>query len=632
MRRLLTMLALGWAVAAVAQPAPVPAVPDAAIASFVDGYVANAVDQLGLPSASVAVVRDGRPILLRSYGFADYKAHRRADPYGTMYRQASISKLFTWLVVMQQVEAGKLDLDKDVNAYLDFRIPDAFGKPVTLRHLMTHTAGFAERYRGVFDPGPPQPLGKLLRENVPARVNSPGSTMAYSNYGAALAGYIAERAAGVPLLDLIQQRILTPLGMTRSTFAQPLPAGLKPLLAEGYLPGSRTPIDFEWVGTPGARGMSSTPADMTRFMAVLLNGGGGIVRPDTLATMMTLQRPIGPGLGAGMGLGFIGGTRNGVRNFGHGGNLNGTATLLELFPDARLGIYLAFNGQGLNGAANHVRRDLVQALTDRFAGGLATPVRAVPAVSTAADVAGSYVNARRSNSGLFAFPDLVDPTVVALDKDGAITVSTATRSDGSKRRWLPVARDRFAEAETGSALVFERDGDGRVSGMAGELVYSVAEFDRVGGWLRLVAPALGAAFGVIVLTALALPAGAITRRAWRVRPIQAPRRGRGWYGLARLGAWLIIGAVALAVVYFSRALNDFALITTGADPWLLAIRIMFALAALGSIALVIDGFAAWRDGTRGLWRKLWAVLAGIAGLAIVATIVRFGLVTFPTSY
>ncbi len=644
MRKLLAAVLICWAAAAGAQaPAPVSppaeasAPSDAAITGFVDGYIANAVDQLGLPSASVSVVRDGRTILLKSYGFADFKAQRRATPDATLYRQASISKLFTWLMVVQQVEAGRLDLDKDVNAYLDFRIPNAFGKPVTLRHLMTHTAGFDERYRGVFDALPPPELGKLLRENIPARIYPPGQTLAYSNYGAALAGYIAERAAGKPLLTLIQERILTPLGMRHSSFVQPLPPGLAPLVASGYAPGSREALDFEYVGTPGAGGLSSTAADMTRFMTMLLNGGSldgvQVVRPETLAAMLRITRPLGPGLPAGIGLGFIGGTRDGVRYMGHGGNLTGSATLLQLLPDARLGIYMAFNGQGNGGAAGHVRRDLIPALITRFAGGVAAPVKAVPtAQSTAAEVAGAYVTARRSHFGLFAFPDLIDPTIVAADTDGAITVSTAKRSDGSLLRWVPVARDRFAEAESGSPLVFERGADGAVRGMAGELVYPVAEYDRVPGWLASVVPVLSTALIVIMATALAWPAGRILRGAWRVRPIQASRRGRGWYLWARLGAWAVVAAVLVLAVYFTKSQRDLAMISNGADPWLMAIRVTMALAALGCAALIFDAFAAWRDGTRGLWRRLWAVIAGTAALAIVAAILQFGLVTFSTSY
>ena len=655
MRKMLAALLIGWAAAAGAQAptvlarpvtsAPAPTVTaaapaaasDAAIAGFVDGYIANAVDQLGLPSASVSVVRDGRTILLKSYGYADLKSGRRATPDTTLYRQASISKLFTWLVVMQQVEAGKLDLDKDVNTYLDFRIPDAFGKPVTLRHLMTHTAGFDERYRGIFDALPPPELGRLLRENIPARVYPPGQTMAYSNYGAALAGYIAERAAGKPLLTLIQERILTPLGMAHSSFVQPLPPGLAPLVASGYAPGSREAMAFEYVGAPGAGGLSSTAADMTRFMTMLLNGGSldgvQVVRPETLAAMLRVTRPLGPGLPAGIGLGFIGGTRDGVRTMGHGGNLTGSATLLQLLPDAHLGIYMAFNGQGNGGAAGHVRRDLIPALITRFAGGVAVPVKAIAAAqSTAAEVAGAYVTARRSHFGLFAFPDLIDPTIVAEDKDGAIAVSTATRSDGSIRRWLPVARDRFAEAESGSPLVFERGPDGAVRGMAGELVYPVAEYDRMPGWLASVVPVLSVALGIIVVTALAWPAGRILRGAWRVRPIQAPRRGRRWYPWARLGAWAVVAALLVLALYFTKSQGDLAMVSNGADPWLMAIRIAMALAALGCVALILDAFSAWRDGTRGVWRKLWALIAGLAALAIVAAILQFGLVTFSTSY
>ena len=607
---------------------------DAALAAFVDGYVANAVDQLGLPSAAVVVVRDGRPILSKAYGYADYKTGRRATVDATIYRQASVSKLFTWLLVMQQVEAGKLDLDRDANVYLDFKLPDAFGKPITLRQLMTHSAGFDERVRGVFDPGPPQDLGKLLRENLPARVYPPGGTMAYSNYGAALAAYIVQRSAGRPILTLLQERILTPLGMTHSTFAQPLPASLAPLLAQGYLPGSRSPFEFEWVATPSAGGMSASAADLGRFMTMLLNGGSldgvQIVRPETLVAMLEVVRPLGPGLPTGFGLGFEGGTEGGIRYMGHGGNLSTTATQLMLFPDQRFGVYLAFNGQGKNGAAGKVRDAIIPALIERL-GGTAPAKPVAVAGSTAADVAGTYLSARRSHSGFLKFGDMLSMTDVTAGDDGAITVSGVERSDGSLRRWLPLGRDRFAEAESGSPLVFKRDADGKVRGMAGALVYPVAEFDRVGGWLPLLTTLLTVAFGVIVLTALSVPASALLRWSWNVRPPQRQPRRR-WFGRARVGAWGIVVAGLAWLYYLSSAQDDIALLTSGAGVWLILLRALTLFGLVGAIMLMLDGFSVWGDRTRGLWRKSWATLAGLAAVVIAVAVFAFDLLLFSTSY
>ena len=130
---------------------------------------------------------------------------------------------------MQLYEQGKLDLDADVNQYLDFKIPDAFGKPITLKHIMTHTAGFEEQIKDLFSGGTEPPnLGEYLKTHIPTRIYPPGTTPAYSNYATALAGYIVERVSGQPFNDYVTEHIFKPLQMNRSTFVQPLPAEMVP--------------------------------------------------------------------------------------------------------------------------------------------------------------------------------------------------------------------------------------------------------------------------------------------------------------------------------------------------------------------------------------------------------------------
>jgi CubicO group peptidase (beta-lactamase class C family) len=121
---------------------------DETIAAFVDSYISKAVAGRGIPGAAVVLVKDGRAFFERGYGVGDYESRRPISPEHSVLRQGSTAKLFVWVLVMQLVEEGRLDLDAGVNRYLDFRIPDAFGVPITLRHLMTHTAGFADRVPG----------------------------------------------------------------------------------------------------------------------------------------------------------------------------------------------------------------------------------------------------------------------------------------------------------------------------------------------------------------------------------------------------------------------------------------------------------------------------------------------------
>ena len=117
--------------------------------AFFDGIVPLQMERSDIAGASVLVMKDGQLLLQKGYGYSDEKKKTAVDPVTTIFRLASISKLFTWVSVMQLQEQGKLDLDTDVNRYLDFQIRPAFGKPITLRNLMTHTGGFEEESRDI---------------------------------------------------------------------------------------------------------------------------------------------------------------------------------------------------------------------------------------------------------------------------------------------------------------------------------------------------------------------------------------------------------------------------------------------------------------------------------------------------
>src|SRR5262249_33670254 len=177
---------------------------------------------------------------------------RRVDPERTMFRIGSISKLFTWTAVMQQVEEGKLDLDADVNKYLkDVAIPATFDQPITLKHLMTHTPGFDDYVIGLFahTADGVRPLAALLREQMPKRVRPPGVIASYSNHGTALAGLAVVGVAGMPWEDYVEQRIVQPLSMAHTLVRQPAADKLPDDLSKGYKweDGRFQVKDFEYV-------------------------------------------------------------------------------------------------------------------------------------------------------------------------------------------------------------------------------------------------------------------------------------------------------------------------------------------------------------------------------------------------
>src|SRR5262249_32882019 len=145
--------------------------------SFIDGFMALQLREAPAAGATVAVVKDGQLFFAKGYGYADIDKRVPVDPEKTLFRPGSISKTFTWTAVMQLVEQGKLNLDRDVNTYLrEFKLPATFPAPVTLRNLMTHTAGFEDGAVGyLFKSSPSElvPIDQFLRAHVPTRVRPP---------------------------------------------------------------------------------------------------------------------------------------------------------------------------------------------------------------------------------------------------------------------------------------------------------------------------------------------------------------------------------------------------------------------------------------------------------------------------
>ncbi len=244
------------------------------VESFLDGVVPLQLKRNDIAGATIAVVKDGKLLFAKGYGYADVKNKKPVSAAETLFRPGSISKLFTWTAIMQLYEQGKLDLDRDINDYLDFKIPDAFGKPITLKNVMTHTPGFEEQIKDLFDIRPIAPnLGQYLKTHIPARIYPPGTVPAYSNYATAVAGYIVERVSGRPFEQYVAENIMRPLKMTHSTFSQPLPQELAPFMSSGYRLGSDNAESFEVVNPFPAGSLSSTAADMAQFMIAHLQDG-----------------------------------------------------------------------------------------------------------------------------------------------------------------------------------------------------------------------------------------------------------------------------------------------------------------------------------------------------------------------
>lgn len=319
---------------------------------FIDGLMHAYLESNEIAGATVAVTHGGELLFSGGYGWADEEARKPVDPEKSLFRIGSVSKLFTWIGVMQLRDAGELDLDTDINEYLDFRIPSTYDQPITLRHLMTHTPGFEDRVYGLFGTVEGMSFPEWLERNLPARVRPPGEQASYSNYGTTLAGYIVERLSGMSWEDYVEQKILQPLGMDYATTRQPVPDDLEPHLANGYhyKDGRFVPQEFDFIKAHAAAGGMSTSAEsMSRFMMALLQGGKldgeRILESTTLDEMLTRDFVPDPRVNA-MALGFYEMNSHGLRILGHGGGTMSFFTDMAIIPEEDLGIFVSFNSPG----------------------------------------------------------------------------------------------------------------------------------------------------------------------------------------------------------------------------------------------------------------------------------------------
>jgi CubicO group peptidase (beta-lactamase class C family) len=611
---------------------------NAEIAKFFDDYMARTIKELAIPGGAIIVVRNGDPILEKGFGYADVASKRSVSVNDSLFPAASISKLIPWLLVMQLVEDGRLDLDRDVNDYLDFAIPKAFGKPITMRHLMTHTAGFPEHFHGAFEPELTMPLGEMLRRNIPERVYAPGSTIAYSNHGAALAGYIAERLRRKPWHQLVAERIFEPAAMMNSTFAQPPPAPLRERLVSTYTYGSSDRGEYRTTSLPPMGALATSPSDMGRLLTIISNGGqgsnGSIVSARTLQHMMALQKPLGPGLKDGLGLGFFVGEYRGVRYAGHGGNMSTLATDLEVLPDHGLAWYYVFNSQGPGEYARKVRDDLLRKAIAEFAAPQVPSLRA-RGPSSARDVAGTYISTRRMHYGPLMFSGLANTTEVAAGPEGTINIE----SSGTSTTWLPAGPDRFVEAETGIPLAATRGSNGKIERIGSALLYPAAEFQRRPAYVELLFYLAAFSFATLLLAFITAPIAALLRRRRARASDGASSIGHVTpYKAAQVHRWAKISFRLLMLTIFAWAVFgllialDFSLLFS--IPAL--VRIILATLTLFSLqfalTLVWDAVLAFRDPAHGWFSRSWGIVCAAAGLGLATVFYAFDVINFSTNW
>ena len=593
--------------------------------AWLDGYMPFALARGDLAGAVVVVVKDGQVLLKKGYGYADVATRRPVDPDATLFRPGSVSKLFTWTAVMQQVEQGHLDLDRDINAYLDFRIPPFDGQPVTMRNLMTHTAGFEESFDDLLvrDPAAVLSLEAYLKRRIPQRIHPPGRVPAYSNYGTALAGYIVQRLSGVPFENYIDAHIFAPLGMNHSSFHQPLPDALRQQLSNGYKRASDDAQPYEIFAKPPGNA-ALTGADMARFMIAHLQDGeyeGHRILDTATARMMhdTSLVTTSPFLNP-MELGFFRCDRYGHHIIGHEGDTYLFHSALELYPEEHVGIFLSVNSIGRDSGARALRTGLLEGFTDRYFGRVATQP-AAGAFDRKADLAamaGTYESSQRAEHSFLSLLGLVLQTTVEDDGAGHLVASSVVGLDGEPRRFEETAPFVWRELGGGERLA-AKVVDGKVVAWSEDKespdsAFLPARAWRNSSWLL---PLFLASMGMLLLTAIAWPVD-----AWAARRHRQVVSGENALGRsvrrARIAAvasgMLMLAWLGLLVYMFSTFdLSD------RIEPWAMALHVcsivVFPLALAAALWSARQLFAR-RVVRVGLLLRIWSV-AVVAALGVV---------------
>ncbi|MCL5746428.1 MAG: beta-lactamase family protein [Acidobacteria bacterium] len=360
-----------------ADPAEIPPRQDyGLVTERLSQFIQREMKNKRLPAISVALVDDQQIVWARGFGYAD-PGRKIPATARTVYRIGSVSKLFTDIGIMQLVEKGKINLDAPVAAYIsDFKPDNQFGKPITLRQLMSHRSGLLREppVGHYFDPTEPTLKATVLSLNGHPLVYPPETRVKYSNAGISVVGYVLEKLSGRPFAAYLKNAVVKPMGLSSSAF-EPEP-GIRQNLAKAYMwtyEGRVFQAPTFQLGMAPAGSMYSTVTDLGRFASVLFAGGRGVLKPETIREMWTTQFPKAGGPRS-FGIGFVLGQLDGHRTVGHAGAVYGFATEMKALPDDKLAAIAVTTMDSANAVTAHIAEEALRLML------AARAKRALPAI------------------------------------------------------------------------------------------------------------------------------------------------------------------------------------------------------------------------------------------------------------
>jgi CubicO group peptidase (beta-lactamase class C family) len=572
-----------------------------ALEAFVDSVALVEIREYGVPGMVITIVRDGRVVLCRGYGYADLRARRPMSPDSTVMRVGSVSKPVTALAVLQLAESGRIDVDAPVERYLPGVLRGRDADRVRVRDLFTHTAGLDVRLNGTTttDPRRLLPLRDYLRRDPPRVAHPPGEVIRYSNHGYVLLGRLVEAASGEAFDAYMRRHLFAPLGMRSSGFR--LDGELGARAAAGYEGRRRAAVLHPQIAP--AAGLNTTAADMGRLMVAMLDSGrvrGAAPLYSTRAAALALGRrftmhPEMPGLTFGM----FETRRGGVRGVGHSGGIRGFMSGVYLWPQQRTGIFISNNGNDGNAV-----QAIYAAFVDRYlASPRADPPPPLPgAEARAARMAGRY--------------RLASPAVRSLERAGALRRGELRVRPGPGGSMVMFG-EPYVEIAPG---VYQADGSGEVIGFRedarGDVRWMLTS-DPFGGnraWERVAwyqSAALGQTLAILCLIGFLTlpwihpaPVGGVLKQQTGSREIDVARMHRRVVAIGYL-----LFPVALGFAFrASRATG----LLAGVPPGVRMALGLGVVATLLAVALPITGWRLRRAGAPRVERVLHGAVTIIA--------------------
>jgi CubicO group peptidase (beta-lactamase class C family) len=587
--------------------------------TFLHGVLTEQMAAQHIPSAAVSVVKDGHILLSQGYGYANLQQGRKVQADSTLFRLGSVSKLLTWTALMQLVEDGKINLHADINAYLKtFRIPATYPQPITIENLLTHTAGFEDGTIGQLVPQVRdlEPLGTWPPKHIPARIFPPGVVTAYSDYGAALAGYIVEQVSGMSFEQYIEHALLQPLNMSQSTFRQPLPANLAGQMSQGYTShgGTYDAGSFENIETVPAGAFSATATDMANFMIAQLQlgrfGSAHILREST-AHEMQQQHFTNDSRLPGMDYGFYEQQINQQRLIGHSGDTTLFYSLLMLLPKSHVGLFVAFNSPGGSTAS----QNLLQAFMDHYYPAPrvtpSAPLAGFP--ERASQIEGTYWSTRRNETTYQKVGyDLLSPITVSNAGNGHLIISGVGNQDIDLVEVQPwVFQQTNGLSDT---VIFRRSGS-QMNMFIGNRPYQAYQkraWDETSTFhlgLLLICLLLFLGSGISALVHLI----AAIRRKFngKSKVIQFRSEFPRWVGWSMS----ILNVIVLIGFFLLFSSNDLYAVQFAMSPALVAVMMLASISSLLTLGMVFWSFLVWKMPSWNPWRCLSYVLLTLAGIA-----------------